>query len=188
MSCDAKCGQRGYSCCSIRCLLSLTISSFFSDLASSARNADFKLLEDLVREDSVHMHGLHPSLRSRRDTTDEEIAKLKKTSTKKPTQLIKQKPTSSQLKSSSLAAAAAATSVESTSARIESPDSGHISSPLSASTLASSSPADGNPFFAPEDVTLPPNSSSTVGAVLPFFSFQLLISFTCCCLHAFSSK
>lgn len=119
----------------------------------------------------MHEGSLHSSLRTKRDTlSDEDIAKLKKVSTKKPTQLIKQKPTSAQLFKSSMSTSSPMTSSETTSSRSENNDSGHnspISVPSSSaspfsSSLSASSSGEGNPFFAPEDVTLPPNSNSTV--------------------------
>lgn len=163
----------------------LTNNNNKADLNSSARDHDFKLLEDLVHEDSMLMlqdeHRKQDSeSRAKRDTLDEEMAKLKKTSTKKPTQLIKQKPTSAQLFKSSLATAAYP-ATENTPSRIENNDSGH-SSPLSVSSAstfpssslssasASAAAAEGNPFFAPEDVTLPPNSNSTVSAFRALFA------------------
>lgn len=154
-------------------------SSPFSipDLSPSSRDHDFRLLDDLVHEDSIHMHelSLRSNFRHKRDTSSDELesmAKLKKTSTKKATQVFKPKPSPvNPFKSTSLAPAYPA---DASSSRIETSDSsGHIISPSvsssgsSASSFTASSPAEGSPFFAPEDVTLPPNSNSSV-SVLAF--------------------
>jgi hypothetical protein len=117
-----------------------------SDLKSTSdAEHDFKLLEDLVNQDSIRMHESSIEVSRHRRETEEEMKVLKKTPTKKPTQLIKQKPTSVPFKS---------TTVTPTS-HSEVTDLDHHNIPAS---LAS----DGNTFFAPEDVTLPPNTNGTV--------------------------
>lgn len=163
-------------------LMNLLPSFSIPDLSPSSRDHDFRLLDDLVHEDSIHMHelSLRSNFRHKRDTSSDELesmAKLKKTSTKKATQVFKPKPSAvNPFKSTSLAPVYPADA--SSSSRIETSDSsGHISpsvsssgssaSSFASSSSAASSPAEGSPFFAPEDVTLPPNSNSSV-SVLAF--------------------
>lgn len=96
--------------------------------------------------------------RIRRDTlSEEEMKALKKNPTKKPTQMIKQKPTSSIPFKSTTVTSATSSPTSSSHMDIE---SDHL--------IPSSLSTDGNTFFAPEDVTLPPNSSSTVSYELKF--------------------
>jgi len=95
----------------------------------------------------MHESAVHVS-RLRRDTSEEEKM-LKKNPTKKPTNLIKQKPTSPiPLKSTTIPPSSHSDHIEA--------DPGHHSQP------SNPVPVDGNTFFAPEDVTLPPNSNSSV--------------------------
>lgn len=128
-----------------------------SDLTLSSHGEhDFKLLENLVHQDSIRMHdsGVHSS-RQRRDTTAEDEKMLKKNPTKKPTNLIKQKATSLIPFKSTIATSSPPTSSSSAShsSSHSDIDSEHHAPPLV---------TDGNSFFAPEDVTLPPNSTSNV--------------------------
>lgn len=101
-------------------------------------------------------------MRRKRDSevvSDEENLKLKKTLiTKKPTQLIKQKPTSPlPLKSSTISSSYAPLQGDHSSF---SPSSGDVHS--MSSFQSASATTDGTSFFAPEDVTLPPNSTTDV--------------------------
>lgn len=90
--------------------------------------------------------------------SEEEMKALKKNPTKKPTQMNKQKPTSSiPFKSTTVTSSATSSPTSSSHMDIE---SDHL--------IPSSLSTDGNTFFAPEDVTLPPNSSSTVSYELGF--------------------
>jgi len=128
--------------------------SYDADLTSLREQGgehDIQLLESLVNEDSLRMHD-EENVRIRRDTSEDDKI-LKKIPTKKPTMLIKNKPTSPiPFKSSTAAGSLTSTTLSSSSDGISARvDADH-------STTAS----DGNFNFPhPEDVTLPPNSTSS---------------------------
>lgn len=111
--------------------------------------------EESMREkrESMKREKRESMRREKREESEEEMSKYKKTSiTKKPTSLVKSKPQLLPLKSTTTIPYSSSSS-----------DHGHPSSDqlVSASSTATGT-SDGTSFFAPEDVTLPPNSTTDV--------------------------
>lgn len=137
------------------------IVSFHAEIDSEAGQIErFDTLEgsrqwiDLGRPSAVSGQEGRKRVR-REEDSNEDMSKYKKTSiTKKPTSLVKSKPQLLPLKSTTTVPYSGGG--VSSSSGFDHGDSGLVSA--SGSTVT----GDGTSFFAPEDVTLPPNSTTDV--------------------------